>query len=218
MGLIASDKGGSNFPPMPAGLKLAICYGVYDLGHHFDEKWGKTSHKCVIIWEVPGERIDIKDKETGAERNLPRAISINYTLSLNEKANLRKDLESWRGCGFTADELKGFDIKSILGRACQLQIVHKPSTDGTKIYANISSIVQAPKGEKPQAENSLQYFSFEDDMDIPDNTPKWIRETIERSDEYRHFNRQSIDMPPIDQTPPPPDPSRLEDNNDDLPF
>jgi len=169
------------------------------LGHHYDQTFDKTRHLCVILWEVPGERIDIKDKDSGVEKNLPRAKSKQYTLSLNEKANLRKDLESWRGKPFTAEQIDGFDIKAVLGQSCQLQIIHKPSPDGSKTYANISSIVQAPPGEKPNPENELQYFSFEDKMEIPANTPKWIRETIERSDEYRHLNNANKIEPPISE-------------------
>ena len=210
MGLTASDKGGASYPPMPAGLKLAICYGLYDLGHHYDEKYDKTNQECTILWEVPSERIEIDDKETGAKKNLPRAISQTYNVTLGEKANLRKMLESWRGKGFTAEELKAFDIKNILGQPCQLQIVHKLSKDGTKTYANIASIVQAQnQPEVVTAENNLQYFSFEDKMEIPEYTPKWIREKIERSDEYRHLNNAANIHPPINEPPPPSDVSGI---------
>ena len=51
-------------------------------------------------------------------------IAKEYTVSLNEKANLRKDLESWRGKEIQPTELEGFDMTNLLGVQCTLQIMH----------------------------------------------------------------------------------------------
>jgi len=104
-------------------MHKAICYGVYDLGTQFNETFGNKNHKVLLQWELPEARIDIQ--KDGEDLNLPRAQSKIYTLSLHEKANLRKDLESWRGKSFTATELEGFDLKNLLGVDCQLQVIHK---------------------------------------------------------------------------------------------
>ncbi|MHA1379626.1 MAG: hypothetical protein ACTSRG_14730 [Candidatus Helarchaeota archaeon] len=45
-------------------------------------------------------------------------------MSLHAKATMRKFLESWRGKKFTKEELEGFDLQKILGKPCQLQIIH----------------------------------------------------------------------------------------------
>ena len=59
---------------------------------------------------------------------------------MGEKANLRKDLESWRGKAFTDDEAKAFDVTNLMGKACMINIIHEAAkNDPTKIYANISS-------------------------------------------------------------------------------
>jgi hypothetical protein len=48
----------------------------------------------------------------------PFAMFKNYTLSWSEKANLRLDLQSWRGKPFTQEEMRRFDLETILGAWC----------------------------------------------------------------------------------------------------
>jgi hypothetical protein len=112
MPIIASDKGGSDFEPIPAGSHQAVCYGVVDLGTQMSNNpQFADARKVCILWELPQERGKFKDKEDQSKMvDRPRAISAVYTLSLGTKANLRKVLESWRAKQFTEDELKGFDI------------------------------------------------------------------------------------------------------------
>ncbi len=180
MGLIAKDKGGGDFTPIPEDLHVAICYGIWDIGTQFSEKYGKAVHKVVIVWEIPGCRGDFE--VNGIKKNLPRAISKRYTLSLHKKADLRKDMESWRGKKFSEEELKGFDIKRLLGVPCQIQILHNNVDD--KIYANIVAITKAPAGTNIKPENSLKFFSFEEKGCIPEGTPEWISDLIRQSEEF----------------------------------
>jgi len=177
MGLTAKDKGGGDFTPIPEDLHLAICYGIWDIGTQFSERWEKSVHKVVIVWEIPGCRGVFDGKD------LPRAISKRYRLSLHKKADLRKDLESWRGKKFTEEELKGFDLKKLLGAPCQIQVLHNKVDD--KVYANIAAITKAPAGTKVISENDVKFFSFEDGKDIPEGTPQWITDLIKGSEEYK---------------------------------
>ena len=184
-GLIASDKGGKGFDPVAEGVHNAVCYMVFDLGTHLDPTFGKRTHSALIGWEIPGERIEIE--KNGVKQNLPRDISKKYTLSLNEKANLRKDLQTWRGRVFTDQELTGFDIKNLLGKSCMIQVIHKKS--GEKIYANIAAIMPLMKGIPPMApENPLRFYSIQDNRDVlPPDTPQWIIDVIKVSDEWQMF-------------------------------
>lgn len=202
MPILASDKGGG-FDPIPEGLHYAICTAVYDLGTQFSEKFGKSSRKVLIQWELPEERIDIE--KDGEKLNLPRATSKQYTLSLHEKALLRKDLESWRGRSFTEKELAGFDILVLAGIPCMLQIIHKKKD--AKVYANIVTITPVPKGmPKKQPENPIRTFSIDDDKCMPEGMPEWIQNIIKESEEYRDKEYCSSN----DDPPPPGD--------DDIPF
>lgn len=135
MSLVLTD-GGKKFTPAPEGLHGAVCIDVIDLG------MCKTVYglkpKINIRWEL-----DSIDPENGA----PFQVSNRYTASLNDKANLRKQLEAWRGRKFTAQELKGFDLEVLVGVNCQLQVIHNTAPDG-KTYANVQTIVPAARGQK----------------------------------------------------------------------
>lgn len=182
MPLTAKEGNGAHFEPVPQGLHIGVCYAVWDLGTHRIEEWKKDVHKILLSWEIPEERIELE--KDGEIQDLPRVISRKYTLSLHSKADLRKDLESWRGKVFTPEELEGFDIYNVLKAPCQLNIIHNEKDK--RVYANISSIVPAPKGTKIQPENSTMVFSFEDypEKGIPEGTPDWIQEIIKDSQEW----------------------------------
>lgn len=178
MPLMAKDTGGGDYTPTPEGTHLAICNMVVDLGHQETTYMGarKVKHQCYVRWELPHERLEWTDRE-GQEREGPMSIGKTYTLSLSEKANLRKDLETWRGKAFTDDELAGFDLFSLLGIGCQVTVVHAHK-DG-KTYANVRGVVGWPKGTpKPQTtENPVLKYTADDDADH-DDLPDWIKEKI----------------------------------------
>jgi len=199
MGLTAKDKGGGDFTPIPEDLHLAICYGIWDIGTQFSERWEKSVHKVVIVWELPNCRGEFE--KDGKKLDLPRAISKTYRISLHKKADLRKNLESWRGKQFSEEELKGFDLKKLLGVPCQIQVLHNKVDN--KTYANISAITKAPAGTKLKPENPIKFFSFEDGVDIPENTPEWIVDLIKNAEEYRgiHHNDEHTEGEYSDSAP-----------------
>jgi hypothetical protein len=128
MAIIAREPE-SKFTPAPEGLHQAVCVDVHDLGLK-TTPWG-DKHKVLIVWQL-----DAIDPETHKRFQVRK----QYTLSLSDKANLRKDLECWRGRKFTNDELQGFDVEKLLGANCQLQVAHNLSDDG-KVYANVQTLV-----------------------------------------------------------------------------
>lgn len=131
----------SEYALHPAGLAQAVCVDVVDVGevNQTDPK-GKVKkvHKVQIIWQ--SEEIDDK-------RSSPIQLKRRYTLSLNEKASLRKDLESWRGRPFNDEELKGFDLEKLIGINAFINVIHN-SHDG-QTYANVASISPVKKGTTP---------------------------------------------------------------------
>jgi len=185
MPLIASDTGnGQTFDPVAEGVHIGICYSVVDLGTHLNKQFNKEKHQVCFTWEIPAERIEIE--KDGEKKDLPRVVSKITTLSLGEKANLRKMLQSWRGKAFTPEELKGFDLKNVLGAPCQILVVHNKGADG-KTYANVDSVMPAPKGvELPQdTENPKVYFCIADsDGAIPESVPEWQVNKIKMSKEW----------------------------------
>lgn len=119
----------TKFTPAPEGLHQAVCVDVHDEGIK-ETQWGEKQ-KVLLVWQI-----EARDDESGKRYD----VRGYYTLSLSEKANLRRDLECWRGQKFTVDELRGFDLEKLIGANCQLQIVHNLADKG-KTYANVQAIV-----------------------------------------------------------------------------
>jgi len=156
MPIIASNEGGTPRKPIPEGVYIATCISIIDLGDQYNEEFKKTQRKVMVMWELHDDDLMI---EIEGEMK-PRYTSREYTLSLNEKSTLYKDLIAWRGKSFTPEELKAFDLKNILGVACQLQITH--IAKGEKTYANISSLMKIPKGmQAPKPISELTYFDID---------------------------------------------------------
>ncbi len=136
MAIVAKATGGGNFTPAPAGSWGAVCCDVVDLGiveSTFSGK-AKKQHKIRIVWQIDEDMPDGK----------PFLVSQRYTLSLHEKAGLRKDLESWRGRPFTEEELEGFDVETVIGAPCLLSIVQ--NANGGNVYANVRGVMKLPRG------------------------------------------------------------------------
>src|SRR6185312_6528886 len=108
--------------------------------------------------------------------------------------NLRHALESWRGKKFNDAEAEEFDIASVLGKPCQIQVMH--TEDGK--YANIENILPAPKGCKEKATNTLVFYSTEEDGQY-DDLPKWLKEKVDNQLNPEVLKR---DPPPMNQPGP----------------
>jgi hypothetical protein len=202
MSLIVSQSNSDfNFEKCPEGNHIAVCFSVVDLGLQEVNFQGDISvkRKVRISWEIPGELM-----KEGDFAGKPFSISKNYTLSFHEKAVLYKDLISWRGRAFTTEELSGFDLFTILGAPCMLNVLHQTSGDGQKVYANVVSVSQLPKGiEKPIPLNPIRKFSTDSYTDTEyENLEDWLKEKI------------NLPNPSSQQAPPP-----TEDPfDDDIPF
>lgn len=182
MALTIPKNEGGNFELCPEGNHVACCYAIIDLGTHEESYEGqppKPKRKIFIQWEIPDElRTD----------GTPFRIGKTYTLSSNEKATMRKDLESWRGAKFSEDDLGNFRLKNLIEKACMLNVV--PSERDGKTYANIASIARMPKGvPAPKLSEHHLFFSLEDDefdADMLERVGPRLREQIEASPEYQN--------------------------------
>lgn len=169
MSLVMKNEGG-DFELTPEGTHIATCYLVVDLGDQKVTYKGEESIKPQVLigWELTNEPM---------QDGRPFVASRTYNAFFSEKANLRKDLESWRGRKFTEDELAGFDISKLLKVPCQITITH---STGEKTYANVSAVTGLPKGvEAPELTNPPVIY----DMDNPsqsayESLPKWIQDKI----------------------------------------
>lgn len=215
MALIAT---GSNkeFKPVPEGSHMAVCFRVIDLGTQRWEYQGEPQigRKVLIAWELHGEADDGTALTT--DDGLPLSTSKKYTLSLGKKANLRADLESWRGKAFTEQEMSGFDVQQLLGAPCMITIKHEKKAE--KTYANVASVTRFPaalKNSRPTARNQLQAFNVsEPDMAVFEVLPDWIKEQISQCVEWNKKPEQKAQQR---QTPAHAG-TGFDDIDDDIPF
>lgn len=187
MPLIATNKGGSNFPLAPAGLQLARIYGIIDLGTHKNVFQGVDKgdvRKVRVLFELPSHK-HVFVEEKGPE---PFTLSIKYTLSTHEKSTLRKHMKGWKGRDMTDEEQAAFDIEVLLGKTCMINISHKQKKDKTGDRAEIESIAQIPAEMKAQmgaAINKPILYNTAQGRDATFNLlPKWIQEDIVQSHEF----------------------------------
>jgi hypothetical protein len=176
MPLRAPVKGsGEDFKRVPPGTHIAVCRLIVDLGMQPGRGiYPQPKHEIYVGFEIPGERVSYN--KDGKDVEGPMSIGRTYTLSMSEKANLRKDLQAWRGKNFTDEEAETFDIESVAGKACMLTVVEKVS--GEKTYSNIVGVSGLPKGvPTPKAENPVIVYT-EDDTRSFDKLPKWLQEKV----------------------------------------
>lgn len=187
MSIIATTKGG-DFEKAPIGMQQGVCVFVHDIGLQRGEYLGKQNilHKIIVTWEL-AERMT-----SGEYAGQPFMVSKYYTLSLGEKANLRKDLESWRGKPFTSEELEGFDVERLVGANCFLNVT---ATENDK--RKISAITPMPRGTPP--------------IQVTMKTPsKNILDWIERE--------RAKAVPPSHEVDSMQEPAIPDKEGDDLPF
>jgi len=224
MSLIAKDSGEGSFTPVPPGMHLARCYRIVDLGTQKSEYQGQIKYlqKVMIQFEVHGE--DDRGKALLTNKGEPMSISKNYTLSLAEKATLRKDLQAWRGRDFTPEELRGFELKNILGAWAMISVAKSVGNNG-KEYTNIMSVNPVPvaikKAGLPEGHNATAMFAISNpDMELFETFSNGLRDKIKASpewqaregEEYARGEQQSGAERQARQG------SGFDDMDDDIPF
>lgn len=178
-------KSGTSFTPHPAGVFAARCISIIDIG---TQPGGTFQGKP----KPPQHKLDISFITTELLTNgQPASVKKRYTASLDEKANLRKDIDSWRGRKLTPAEIEArFEIKQVLGAACMLNVVQEEH-DG-KTYANIAGVMPLPPGmTAPPKPDTMTFFSLDEDEYEPrvfTALPEWTQKLIAASPEYERLH------------------------------
>jgi hypothetical protein len=177
MALVVKDNGGGEYELIPEATYIATSYMLIDLGTHEYEYMGNTGVKQQVYvgWEL-------NDTDTQGK---PFTTGKYYTASLGKKANLRKDLEAWRGRAFTDEELAGFELKNIMGKSCSIGIIHKEAGEYKK--ARVSSIQALPKGTSGYSPvNKPIVFDMDEfNTEVFASFPDFLKNTIKESAEYK---------------------------------
>lgn len=163
MSIIVKDTGSGDFQIPDAKLHNGVCTAVFDLGMQAGYQ-GQIQHKVAIFWELEDVITD------GGDYDGKRFVVSNmYTASLNERANLRCILESWRGRGFTETELDGFDIAVLRTVPCTVHIIHNKNEKTGRTYANVDAVL---KHDKKLGEVMTPEL-------LPDWMPDWIKKKLD---------------------------------------
>jgi hypothetical protein len=183
-----ATTGGNKERKLPAeGMTPARCVAVIDLGTHTDERFKKDNgqpsrrHMVQIQWELPTQM----DEWEGQQR--PMQATKRYNLSVNERATLRKDLQSWYGKEFPGEEelasQGGFRIEKLLGRPALLNLAHSP--DGK--FANVVSVNPPMAGMSvpPQINQSRLFDLQEPSAEVWKTLSEKTREYIAQSEEVQ---------------------------------
>ena len=199
---------GPQYQNPPPGTHVARCISLIDLGTQPVEWQGakKYQRKVRVTWELPDTKMD---------DGRPFSASRRYTFTLDKRSALRKDLEAWRGgVKFTPEQLAGFELKVILGTACQLTLVEQGD------YVNVSSVAGIPKGMKvPPQVNVSVFFSLdpaEFDVKSFGLLSEKTRELITASPEYAALVGKQTD--PADHPGDADADAARSDSEDDVPF
>ena len=145
MPILAPPPSTPDGPICPEGLHPAICVSVDD--HGTVETTYGAKHQISLRFQA---------NVGGA----PFEVWRRYNLTLHEKGQLRKDLETWRGKAFTDTEIaQGFDLEQLINQRAQVQVQHVTKNDA--IYANVVGVTVAaaapPQAVAMPAENEIPF-------------------------------------------------------------
>jgi len=226
--LTAKAPSSRDWPKPESGIHNAICIGLIDMGTQTSiyKKVETTRRRIRVVWELYETAFQLNEN-TDMQ---PFTIDKEYTLSLHHKASLRKDLDGWRGVKFTNDELAGFEMNSILNRACQLNVVIVETEKGSE-YAKVDTVIHmkaADVKKVPTSYNEIQMFSFEDEKmnwKYFESLPKYIQEIINESPQMQKLQESDDEAVPklADALIPEYDDSNIpvseeEDESEEVPF
>ena len=135
MPLIAKYAGNTDksYTPHPEGQFVATCVDAIDLGERveqFENNPKRLVPKMALVFRT-GEVNENGDEIYPA---------LELTLSMGEKATLRRHLEAWRGKPYTpAQVAEGIDIEKLVGQPAMLTITQQQSKQG-RTYAKVMGI------------------------------------------------------------------------------
>lgn len=170
------DRAKPKVPPVEPGVYMAVCIGCVDLGLQYNETFKNYSNKCLYIWELVGETVEVDGEQK------PRQLSKEFTISSSNKSNLRKFIESWNGKTYGDDEFSDLDLFDQIGKACQLNVM----LNSTGEYANVDNLMPIPRGfpvpvtDTPHVKWDIEAW----DDEVFKTLPEWIQEKIKKSTQY----------------------------------
>ena len=193
---------GKVFAIHPEGMTQLVLTDLIDLGDKVEAYPGspeKLSHKAAFLYQ---------SSQINPDTSRPFELSVEVTVSWNEKANMRKWLGNQRGRPFSDQEaLNPPDLATFVGMNGLGNVIHQANKAGTRTYAKLTTIAPLMPGMAP-IPPSAGY----------QRAPFWAS----RKEEYRKQAQAFKDAAGVTSAPAPLDqmPPALAGpaTDDDLPF
>ena len=158
---------GGKFKPLDSGTYDAVCDAIASVGPILNPKFNSVQNIVYIKFDAKLPDGSLKD------------IWLRRTQSIHPKSKLGKELEVWRGRGFTDEERKSFNLASILGVSAQIVVQQNQGHNG-KTYSDIVAIL--PPRNKVEATETWTFDIADPARENYDKLPKFIKNVVDGKD------------------------------------
>jgi len=145
------------FEPIPDGLQAAVLVNHFDLGFQAAFVGERPKHKVALLWELSERKSDGKRF----------TVSKEYTAILSDSSNLRLMLENWRHGPLSESELRGFDLGSLHGVPCTLELARKMKRNGRDTFVDVVGVYRPRKSDPVMKVETPEVF-----------IPEWIAQKM----------------------------------------
>lgn len=192
---LTAPKAETTYKPVPVGTHLARCFQIIEIGtlmETFKGKDPRPTPKIRVRFEIPNLTRVFKDGEDPK----PYTIEEEYSFYMNERSNLFKLVTGMLGTTLDQEEAGRFDIRSLIGQTCLLNITHKTNMKG-KTHDKITSAIQLMAGmAAPPAVNTPKVLTYSSwDEDFFQKLPSFIREKMKTTPEYAALREKVAEIP-----------------------
>ena len=196
-------QGENDFQKLEKGIYHATCFRMVDLGTQDNTYKGETNKRLQVRLDFEiTEALDPDTNQVLMADGRPFGVGKEYTASLFESANLRKDLESWRGKSFTQEELDSLELTDFLGCTVKIEVGLTQQTaefaggnpkimrlseprNGTEQVATVNPQVAFDMSVYCDEFNGNSNANSKAMCDVFDEVPAYLQKKVEESYEYR---------------------------------
>lgn len=124
-------QSGGDYTPPALGIARARLVGYFEMGKHEEEYEGRTRdrEKVDLVFELSGPNHEPRKLDDGTL--IPHRVTVQETLSFSDKANFFKLFGAMNYAG------KATHMAQLLGEAFMVEVFHRKSKDGKRVYANL---------------------------------------------------------------------------------
>jgi hypothetical protein len=182
---------------VPEGNHPARIYELIEIGTVEGSWMGqpKMNHNVRVSFEFPTKKF-VFNEEKGAQ---PFVLSREMSLSLGEKANLRKIVEAVEGRKLTDAEAVNYDVLTIVGKPLLVTVSHtEPNQEGIQ-YANATTFSAVIEGlTVAPLYNPIRVLTYgEWNSETFNSLPDFLKEKMVKTPEYQQMTEKKFEVPTI---------------------